>query len=739
MKPPPLPPPPGGVSNGSGQLVPVKRGVSYRPEPVAGNFVVPDDDRDVMPMGESPQERRERIRRQNLSECRSICLFFVFLGFFTALILLEQSASSSRLADHIRAKLEPGQGTVSLESVYDIPSLYEYLAEVLVPAVYENSTDTNMAVSHTDMLNLLDLSNRILGGVRLRQVRVQHVDDCQVGPLFGDWNVQCYPSFTGEVESRESFGLDGKYQYSSDDRGSGWTGQLGSYNAHGFMAVLPQNGTLALNKIAEMRADEFLGAATRAFFIDFSVWNANVGTYAVATLVTEFGASGGVRTNVRILTMPQRALVPGGLGNTTDWMILFLMAVVTLFIIWFVFEEIQEIWSRRLSYLTDFWNILDWVNMILLLYGFVLRVLLFSEASGSKLGSEALLNAESFQNLEGLAERVELIKLYNAFNTLLLWGKVVKYLRFFPYIKNMIRAVWDAFDLFLPFLLMFGVAFIGFTMAYNIGFGDKLYELSTFGRAFIYLCRAFLRDVKLMPVYQITPMFGAILILIFYVSMVLVGVNVIFAILADAIFRAKYPKDYRQKSSAKEKYEDEPLQELWREITMRWRRFLKAKIPWLYKRLYKKKRGKVRTAKAWDADGAAEGNGNGGAQVIGNALQDQESEGRPSKLVRLQDARHGGSSQKSSRMGALDDGMSDSDYSVAAEEVALPTREELMRTIEHMSGRILSEVSIVGIEIKSELHDVCERVAQMQMAVDELATRVEEVRVEQEANGIIGA
>ena len=36
-----------------------------------------------------------------------------------------------------------------------------------------------------------------------------------------------------------------------------------------------------------------------------------------------------------------------------------------------------------------------------------------------------------------------------------------------------------------------------------------------------------------------------------------------------------------------------------------------------------------------------------------------------------------------------------------------------------MSGRILSEMQEVGIEIRSELHDVCERVAQMQMAVEE--------------------
>jgi len=89
---------------------------------------------------------------------------------------------------------------------------------------------------------------------------------------------------------------------------------------------------------------------------------------------------------------------------------------------------------------------------------------------------------------------------------------------------------------------MFCVAFMGFCMAYNIGFGDKLYELSTFGSTVIFLIRAFIRDIELMPAYDITPAFGALLILLFYVAMVLVGTIVMFSILANAQFEAKYDK-----------------------------------------------------------------------------------------------------------------------------------------------------------------------------------------------------
>ena len=55
------------------------------------------------------------------------------------------------------------------------------------------------------------------------------------------------------------------------------------------------------------------------------------------------------------------------------------------------------------------------------------------------------------------------------------------------------------------------------------GFGDKVVELSNFSTSAVYLCRAFLRDVQLMPVYDITPLFGAGLILLFYLNMIAAG------------------------------------------------------------------------------------------------------------------------------------------------------------------------------------------------------------------------
>merc|ERR1712187_1065565 len=134
---------------------------------------------------------------------------------------------------------------------------------------------------------------------------------------------------------------------------------------------------------------------------------------------------------------------------------------------------------------------------------------------------------DQFTNVRGLAIQAETVKFLGALNSALVWLKCSKYLRKVPVVKELIRKVWVSLELFVPFLFMFGLAFIGFVIAYNVGFGDKIMSLSTFRSTTVYLARAFIKDVKLMPAYDITPIFGALMILLFYVTLVLVGVTVV--------------------------------------------------------------------------------------------------------------------------------------------------------------------------------------------------------------------
>jgi len=438
------------------------------------------------------------------------------------------------------------------------------------------------------------------------------------------------------------------------------------------------------------------------------LWNSkfgsNVAVYAVVSVLVEFGATSTTKQEVHVLTFNERAVVPGGLGFAADWVAFIGSIIVMLFVVWFMIEEGQEIWAHRLGYFFDAWNLLDWANMLLMIVAFVARVINFVAANDANIGQEALADNVTFSSLRMIAERAETSKLLHAFNALLLWAKAIKYLRHMPVVKDLIRAVWDTFDLFLPFVCMFAVAFLGFVMAYTIGFGDKVWELSTFFKASVYLCRAFVKDIKLMPLYKITPMFGAMLIMLLYVTLVLVGASFLFAIIADALFHAKYRKDDGPQSL----HEDEPLEEFAREF--------RRAFPGLFET--KRQRAAAQRQKLQEQASAA-----------GGAAGGEQPQPNVGKLAKLEDRRSSWRAAPASGLPSLQDVSG----APSQRNPSAPTRAELMRAIELMSGRVLSEISVVGIEIRSELHEVCERVAQMQMAVEELTLRSEKIRGEQEA------
>eukprot|EP00927_Polykrikos_kofoidii_P065911 TRINITY_DN61609_c0_g1_i1.p1 TRINITY_DN61609_c0_g1~~TRINITY_DN61609_c0_g1_i1.p1 ORF type:complete len:684 (-),score=150.48 TRINITY_DN61609_c0_g1_i1:66-2117(-) len=653
----------------------------------------------------TPEEQREINRQDNLSECISIAIFVVYLIIFTLSLLGDQSVRSSRFADHIRTKLEPPVGHhITLDSVRTIPHFYSYLEEVFLPGMYENYTDARLARMQSEAFHPIDMSNRMIGSVRLRQVRVSKQDDCQVSPLFAQWKVACYPPFTSGVVSKADYGPEGKFKWSIDPNGGRYTGQLAAYPPEGFAEFLSTNRTRAQLKIRELVADNFLDEATRAVFVDFSLWSMNIGSYAAVTIAVEFGPSGSTYQEIYLNILSERSLSFSGSGSLMDWIAGLLMLLVICGVFWYILEEAKELWTDRLDYFMDGWNVMDWVNMLLILVTFVLRVLVWVEADSAKIGVGALEARDSYANLRGIAAQVEMVRLLMALNAVLLWLKCVKYCRKVPVVKLLIRTVWDALALLLPFFFMFSLSFLGFTIAYHVGFGNYIKELSNFGTTVVYLLRSYLGNVKMMPAYEVDPLFGALMILLFYVTLVLVGITVICAIFSDAIFKGKVKRKISFFDRKDDLHEDEPCEEFIREVTAIANGCLRAIIPRQFHHLIwkqKKKKGPEAEADFIDLMGDQEKSEDGGSQMDDNLSQEAES------------------------FDEFDD------ESEKKKEKAI-SRQDLKRAIEHMSGRVLSEISIVGIEIRMELHDICERVAQLQMICEELTWRAERVKKEQD-------
>jgi len=643
----------------------------------------------------------QRLKELNREAFKSMMLFIAFLTIFTVVVVSNQSENTSRFADQVRRKIQ--EGRVPLHTVTTIPTYWTYLEGTLMPAMYPHDEDTKMAGNETTQLHPLDLSNRLMGGIRMRQIRVVQRENCQVGGLFQQYKTLCYPEYHEQLtESQDSFGPKKIYKWSEDDAGSTYTGKLASYSPNGFMQTFTTNRSRTMLEMRNLRETGFLDAATRAVMVDFTIWNSNLGLYAVSRVVHEFAPSGAVAGSVRVLIMSERFFTPGGKETVGEWFAIVGEVAIIIFVVFYLGEEFSECSVMRWEYLKDAWNLMDWLNMFLLLYAFGSRmtVLIDASSAGLTVGESELMDKDSYTNLQAFGEQIEQAGLINAFNAVLLWAKFFKFSGYVPYVKILIEAIGGSFVLFISFLAMFIIAFVGFVISYNVGFGDKINEFATFHGAAVYLGRSFLGDIDLLPVYKVSPLFGAVLILLFYVMIMVVFMNVFFAILTNALHESKYGDKAVDDAAVLTQIWEDAVNWFVRKIELEKR--LKTSFPAQYKK-YKARQIAAQAKKATIQ-----------TQPSSNSLADTKAGTNYS------------SSSESSSYSSADS------YDALTRPVSSFKAKEVMQSVEHMAGRILSRIQGMGIEIRSEVLDVYEKMAMMDLAVSELTRRAKVIELEQE-------
>jgi len=648
------------------------------------------------------EAQMQRLKELNREAFKSMMFFVAFLTIFTVVVVSNQSENTSRFVDQVRQKIQ--DGPVPLHTVTTIPTYWRYLEGTLMPAMYPHNEDTRMAGNETQQLHPLDLSNRLMGGIRMRQIRVVQKEACQVGSLFQQYKTICYPAYSEQLtETQESFGPKKKFRWSEDGDGSPHSGKLASYSPNGFMQTFSTNKTRTNMEMRALKEEDFLDAATRAVMVDFTIWNSNLGLYAVSRITHEFAPSGAVDGSVRVLIMAERYFTPGGTKTLGEWFAIIGEVAIIIFVVFYLGEEFSECSVMKWDYLKDGWNLMDWLNMFLLLYAFGSRMTVWVDSVSLTVGEKELLNRDEYTNLQAFAESIEQAGLINAFNAVLLWAKFFKFSGYVPYVKILIQAIGGSFFLFISFLAMFVIAFVGFVISYNVGFGDKINEFATFHGACVYLGRSFLGDIDLLPVFRVSPLFGAVLILLFYVMIMMVGMNVFFAILTNALHESKYG------DKANNDDDEAVLTQIWADgkqwffKKIEFEKKLKTYFPAQYKK-YKQRQSQQQAKKAT-------------VELQDNsAIVDQKN-----------GTQYSSSSSSSSSSYSMDS------YEAAQRPVSSFKAKEVMQSVEHMAGRILSRVQGMGIEIRSEVLDVYEKMAMMDLAVSELTRRAKVIEIEQEA------
>jgi hypothetical protein len=345
-----------------------------------------------------------------------------------------------------------------------------------------------------------------------------------------------------QVEDRSSYGPPtAPFKWSDDSIGGGHSGHLATYPAGGFMEVLTVNKTRSQELLERLKTpkESWVDAATRAVFIDFTVWNGNNGLYAVCRITFELAPTGNWINSFDSQVLSQRYITPFGFGKFEEWMMMVGEMCICLFVLYYIAEEVSEACILKSEYLEDGWNAVDLTNLVLLIVVLGIRIWTYKISGDIDVGGNDWNDPLYYTNFQGVADNVKLVRNINAFNAVLIWLKTVKYIDFIPYVTTLIWTIRMSWQMLVSFSCLFLPTFTGFVIAYNVGFGDRFSFLSNFWKALIFLSRSFLNDANMTVVYESNPLLGSMLILLFVLGVKFIILNLFYAILINAFADAK--------------------------------------------------------------------------------------------------------------------------------------------------------------------------------------------------------
>lgn len=503
-----------------------------------------------------------------LKSACNLLAFIFFILLFTWMAMGEPLAIHRSFEAYIRHRFDSG-AAMRLSEVNDATSFFEYWNLTMIPGLYTNSTRqyTFPGAIPSRMLEIdgQKANNRLFGLARVRMTRVKESTASCVQDNFQEYFPKCWGGHSSEAEDTEPFGpvsvIGGPmFKYSPDEVSMSQWGWLSSYSGGGFMETMDGDYSNSLKTLADLKEHGFVDQATRAVWFEWTIYNLNLGLYAVCRITFEISPVGSWLKTFDIDILDQRHLAPLGDKGLMAWMLLVMEAVLVIFVVRYLCEEASEFLACdnghskipclrlrvKFEYFTDGWNIIDWSNLILMIVVMGYRMANWGISGNAVLAIGVGLNSADYTNLHDVVLNVRLIRQLTAFNCVLTWFKAVKYINILPYIGTFMETMALSWKMLFGWTAVFVTSFMGFCLSYSTAFGESIADFRTVFRAFVFLLRAFIGNADMRLVYDANPVIGSMLIVGFVLSMIFVNLNLFYAIIISNISEARQSQEMQQ-------------------------------------------------------------------------------------------------------------------------------------------------------------------------------------------------
>ncbi|NWX49923.1 PK1L2 protein, partial [Steatornis caripensis] len=418
----------------------------------------------------------EKMKISCMKEQKAFALIreiLAYLGFLWMLLLVaygQRDPNSYYLNKHIENSFTDG-----FHDVYSYQDFFTWANTTLVKNLYGSYKGF-----------ITDGNSKLVGSARIRQVRVKG-DTCPISPKLQHVIQECHAPYSLQTEDTSDYGehwntlvfdnssdLSSAWQYQSQSKLQGhpsW-GKLAIYRGGGYLIHLGTDPKNASRILQYLFNNVWLDTFTRAVFVEFTVYNANVNLFCIISLMFETNALGAFFTSAELQSV---RLYP--YTNSLHVFVVAAEVIYFLFIVYYMIVQGKLMKTLRWRYFHSKWNLLEMA--IILISWSALSVFVKRTILGTRDISYYQEHKEDSVSFNETARADAVLGYLIAFLVLLTTVKLWHLLRLNPKLNMITSTLRRAWGDISGFITVIAIMFLAYSIATNLIFGWKLYSYKT--------------------------------------------------------------------------------------------------------------------------------------------------------------------------------------------------------------------------------------------------------------------
>ncbi|XP_069125477.1 polycystin-1-like protein 2 [Argopecten irradians] len=509
------------------------------------------DTPDPVKLAEARKTRLNEIHMHQI--IREIIFYFIFL----ALILLVASHNRDPKAYTVKTAmlnmLNPKNAMVKVKTVSDF---WFWLEKILLPNMYlTHKWNGDLADDEEQRLISTRTAYRV-GPIRIRQQRVKRegcivsdymrniIPSCAVDWDIDDADDKAYSESWKLPKINESFthivNYPWKYRSFLKTGGLPYAGEIGVYPGGGYIADFIGKRERAFQFLSDLRQKNWIDRFSRAIFVMFTVYNANVNMFSTVNIVFEMPNTGEFMVKENIHTFRLFSYL-GGYGI----FIIFCEVSAAISVVYFFVRECKRIRKEKKNYFKSFWNVLEMLTMMTAL-GSIVMYLIRHFITAIALSNVTKLR-DKFYNFEKVAMWDEVFGYVMAFT---IFASIIKLIHMFRFNRKMSMiagTLKNSTSDISAFSVVFLVFLSGFAIWGYIMFGPNMASYKSMIQSIETLLAFSLGEYDYLALVNVNRIFGPLFFFSFFLFVNFILLNVFVTILNESITAVR--KDVSKQSN----------------------------------------------------------------------------------------------------------------------------------------------------------------------------------------------